>query len=545
MTTALTAMPARSAARFARVAMLPALIFCAALIPRMIDLGSRPFWLDEVFTVQRASLAPAALVHNSLLNHHMPSFFLMLSALVPLGDPQFWLRVPSAAFGAFSVMLVYLIGKRVAGRAAGAFAALILGLSPISLAFSQEARSYTMEMSLVLVALFGIVLLAMDIPAASLPLRDKSAARGAWAGFVLGSVAALDVLGDALPWVITANLILAVMVWKSPRKGGLIRNIVVADLVIAVFSVPFYVAMAMTVENGFSHSFDWIPPLTGSRIWYSLASVYLMRVADWVTFKLMAVPTPAVLMWLIDAGLIASAGSAMWRLRRRTGLLATLALSFLILPVATIVISIWKPLLLPRYILWSAAPFAILAGIGASMAVAAWPRPLRMTAFAGIGALLLVNLLPYYFVETKPRWDIAARILARDVAPGDVVYLNDKGALPILRWYLPPGAASVVLKDADGDLQHAEAAQMQGRRVWAVFGHAGQSASKREWPQFYQHIAPLGTPAQIQMAGNRIYITEFDATSHGVSENCTMPLAVQANNAPQAAAAPVPAIPCG
>jgi mannosyltransferase len=263
-----------------------------------------------------------------------------------------------------------------------------------------------------------------------------------------------------------------------------------------------------------------------------------------VTFKLMVVPTPPALMWLIDAGLVLTAGLGAWRLRHRPGLLAALGLSFLVLPIATILISVWKPILLPRYILWSAAPFAILAGIGASIAVSVLPRRGRMVAFGGIAAVLMVNLLPYYSAETKPRWDIAAQMLASEVAPGDVVYLNDKGALPILRMYLPSGSAPIVLKDSDGDLKHAETAQLQGKRIWAVFGHAGQSASKREWPEFYQHIAPLGTPVQIQMAGNRIYITEFDATSHGITENCTPPSALAASSSAQTAA-PVPTVPCG
>jgi uncharacterized membrane protein len=512
-----------AASRLSSALVLPALIFAGALVLRLIDLGTRPFWLDEVFTMQRVSLPPAALVRDSFLNHHMPSFFLMLAALVPLGDPQFWLRLPSAAFGALAVMMVYLIGRHIAGRRAGVLAALILGLSPTALAFSQEARSYTMEMSLILVALYGIAVLAMDIPAASLPLRDKASSRLAWLTFALGSAAALDVLGDGLPWVITANLIGAVMAWKSPRRGVLIRNLLLADALIAALSVPLYIVMAMTVENGFVHSFDWIPPLTGPRIWYNIASVYLMRVADSVTFKLMDVSTPAALMWLIDAALIAAAGLGAWRLRHRPGPLAVLSLSLLILPISTIVISVWKPLLLPRYILWSAAPFAILAGIGGSFAMRVLPRRMQFAALGGITAVLLVNLFPYYGAETKPRWDIAAHLLASEVAPGDVVYLNDKGALPILRMYLPPGSQTVVLKDADGDLKHAEQAEMQGKRVWAVFGHAGQSASKREWPQFYQHIAPLGAPAQFQMAGNRIYITLFDSTSHGVTTNCVPP----------------------
>ena len=79
---------------FYQRARIPALVALLALIPRLIDLDTRPFWLDEVFTFQRASLAPAALVQDSFINHHMPSFFLMLSPLVGLGNPQFWLRFP-------------------------------------------------------------------------------------------------------------------------------------------------------------------------------------------------------------------------------------------------------------------------------------------------------------------------------------------------------------------------------------------------------------------------------------------------------------------
>jgi 4-amino-4-deoxy-L-arabinose transferase-like glycosyltransferase len=514
------ARPAGFATWFAHAATLPALIFGGALILRLIDLGRRPFWLDEVFTMQRVSLSPAALVHDSFLNHHMPSFFLILSALVPLGEPQFWLRVPSAAFGAMSVMLVYLIGKQISGRSAGLIAALVLGLSPTALAFSQEARSYTMEMCMILIALFGMAKLAMDVPAASIPLRNPASARAAWAIFTLGSAAAVDVLGDGLPWVGTANLIFAVLVWQSPNRRTLLLNILAADLVIAALSGPFYIIMALTVEHGFVHSFMWIPALTLPRLWYNIASIYLMRVADSVTFNLMDVSTPAVLTWLIDFCIIFAVGFGAWRLRSRPAALAAIGLSFIVLPLCLVVISIWQPILLPRYILWSAAPFAVLAGIGASIVINMLPRNGRRAAFAAIAVVLLVNLFPYYNAETKPRWDIAAQLLAREVAPGDVVYLNDKGALPVLRMYLPPGTDTVVLNDADGNLKHAEQAQLQGKRVWAVFGHAGQSSSHHEWPYFYKKIAPLGTPAQIQMAGNRIYITEFDQSSHGVSTNC-------------------------
>jgi uncharacterized membrane protein len=513
----------------------PALVFAAALIVRLIDLGRRPFWLDEVFTLNRVSLPPAALVHDSFVNHHMPSFFLLLSPFVAFGHPELWLRLPPAVFGALSVMLVYLIAARIAGRVAGVCGAMVIGLSPTALAFSQEARSYTMEMCLILVALYGLVQLAMDVPAAAKSWRDPASPLGAWAALILGSIGALDVLGDGLPWVLTANIIGALLLAQPGGRRGLLRNLLAADALMAIFSAPFYLIMSMTQSEDFEHSFMWIPPLNISRLWYNIGSIYLMRVADSVTFRFMEVATPDWFLWLITAGLLAAVAAGIWWLRRQSGTLITLVLSCALLPVLLAVVSLWRPVLLPRYILWSAAPFAVLAGIGASRLIAAMPRRAQPVALALCGLVLVINLVPYYGAETKPRWDIAAHLLAHDVGPGDVVFLDDDGALPILRTYLPPGAQAVVLHDSDGDLNHAVVAQMQGKRVWAVFGHAGQSAAtKQDWPEFYAKIAKLGTPRQIQVAGNRIYITMFDPLSHGVSANCALPPASGAPPAPGA-----------
>ncbi len=498
---------------------LPALVFVLALLPRLIDLGQRPFWLDEAFTYQRASLAPWALVKDSFLNHHMPSFFLLVSPFLALGNPQFWLRLPSAVFGALAVMLVFLIARRVAGRTAGIIAALIIGLSPTALAFSQEARSYTMEMTLILVALYGVTMLAMDVRMASYPLRS-SPLRGAWAVFCVGSAAALDVLGDGMPWIITANIIFAVLLINSPNRRVLLGNLLVADGIIALCTAPFYVAMTLFQDKGFVDSVMWIPPLNLPRFAYDIGSVYFMRVADSVTFNFMAVPTPEMIIDLIDAALLCAVGLAVWRLRRRPAMLAALGISFLLLPTAFTIVSIWRPILLPRYILWSAAPFAILAGIGGSYMLSGLRPRWRVAALSAVAALLISNMLPYYKVETKPRWDVAAQLLAQEVQPGDVVYLYDLGALPVLKLYLPPGTQTVVLGDSDGDLDHAKMAQAEGKRVWAVYGHAGQSGKSKESARFSAKIAALGTPAQVQTAGKRIFIALYNPPGRTMASAC-------------------------
>lgn len=480
-------------------------VFVLALLPRLFELGARPFWLDEVLTYQRASLKPGALMLDSFQNHHMPSFFLMLAPFTQLPHPQFWLRLPSAVFGAIAVMLVFMIASRVAGWVAGVLAALILGLSPTVVAFAQEARSYTLVMMLILVGLYGVTRLAQDLPAAG---RELRAAKAGWLCFILGTAAALDVLGDGLPWLLAANLIFVMLALFTQARRGFVRNVLLADAIILLLTAPFYALLLHYQTQTVSHSLGWIPPLDAARVWYNFGSVYFMHVADWVSYRFLNHHAVPGLVWIIDALLLLALCAAGWGLRRRPPVLVVLGVAFLFLPCIFLLISLHQPVLLPRYLLWSAAPFAILVGVGAAVLLEGRPIFATRLAVAGAAAVLLVNLVPYYHVETKPRWDVAARMLASEVNPGDVVYLSDTGALPILELYMPPGAQAVVLRDADGDLTHAEQAVSQGKRVWVVYGHAGQNTSTAK--QFFAPAHALGTPSLVQAAGSRITIVLYD-----------------------------------
>ncbi len=485
----------------------PFLVFLLALLPRLAGLGARPFWLDEVFTLQRVSLKPGALVMDSFYNHHMPSFFLLLWPLAGLSHPEFWLRLPSAIFGALAVTLVFLITRQIAGRLAACLAALVIGLSPTVLAFSQEARSYTMVMTLILVGLYGLVRLAQNLPAASLKLRNPDARTG-WVCFILGTTAALDVLADGLPWLITANLIAIVLTCMGKGRGGFMRNILKADLIILALAAPLYLLLEIYQEKAFIQTLVWIPPLNGTRLWYAVGSVYLMHLADSVTFHVLDQPG-AILVWVIDLALAVTVAAAIWRLRVRPSMLAILGISVVFLPALLIAISLWQPILLPRYILWSAAPFAILVGIGAASLLEPLARRTQIMATAAIAALLLANMLPYYQSETKPRWDIAAQMLAQDVEPGDIVYLHDFYAGKLLQIYLPTDKQALVLNDNDADLNRAAQAITQGKRVWAVYGLAGQGSGKTEVQDYEQNQKQFGQPKLVQQAGNRIVIALF------------------------------------
>jgi len=346
----------------------PCGVFGLALVLRLIGLGARPFWLDEVFTLQRTALPPWQLVLDSFQNHHMPAFFLLLRPFALLTDFQFWLRLPSAVFGAVAVALVYLIAERVSGRLSAVLSALFLGFSPSALAYAQEARSYTLVMVLILVALYGLVRLAQDLPAAALPMR-QSGTRMGWVWFILGTAGAVDVLADSLIWLLTANLIFAVLISQSANGRGLARNLLLADLVILALGAPFYALLELLQLKGFTATLAWVPPLNMARLWYSFGSVYFLHIADATSFRLLDTPYQDWLLAGLDGLLVVAIGIAAWTLKQRPAMLATLGLSTLVLPLLLTLASLWQPVLLPRYIFWSSAPFSVLAGIGVAVAL--------------------------------------------------------------------------------------------------------------------------------------------------------------------------------
>lgn len=396
-----------------------------------------------------------------------------------------------------------MIASRVAGRLAGLVAALYLGLSPAALGFSQEARSYTLLMALILIALYGVTRLVQDWQ------HDKIG----WACYISGTTLALAVLGDTLPWFIAANLIFVCLLAWVPEPKHFILRVLKADVVILLATLPLYAIMLHYESQSVAASLEWIPPLSLSQIWYSFGSVYLLRIPDWVSFKLLAHHTIPGIIWLIDLLLVLALAAAMIRLRRQPQMLITQGISFLFLPCLFLAMSFIYPVLLPRYLLWSAAPFAVLIGVGADTLLKAIPKTsdkitsLPNLAFFAIVILLVLNVVPYYKDELKPSWDIAAQKLAEDVKPGDVVLFSDTGAVPILSFYLSDVERVTVLSSPYTDLKNAESALKENKRVWVVYGHAGQNTTTHEC--FFDQLQPLGPPQLTQKIGKRIIIALY------------------------------------
>jgi len=491
---------ARAAARDGARAWL-LLVLGLGLLARLLHIGRQPLWLDEALTLQRIHLDLAGLVADSFASRHMPGYFLLLRLLLPFDADGALLRLPSALFGALSAGVVFAVARRVGGLRAAVVAGLLMALSPLQVQYGQEARSYALVVLLIAVALWGLVRLAQDPRRAARGLADPAADRLGWGAYLFGTVGALDVLGDALPWLAVSALAFW-LVWRRlraeapPACAGFRRNALFAFAAVLAGCLPLYAAIWLAGGGQLLRHFDWVPPVSPHGVWVAAGSVYLMRMAAVVRLGLLPGSVP-LLGWLV----LALAVAGMLRLRGRTEG-RVLLLAFAVLPLLVLALAPFRSMLVPRYLLWSAAPFLVLAGAGA----AALPR--RALPFAAAVLLLLgaANLAPLYRQETKPRWDLAAATLAAGVRPGDTVFTADPNAPTMLDVLRPRGAPPLgQVAQVTSRLDEALARGRGGGRVWAVNGRTG--LGRRLPPAaLEQQLAALGAPAEQIRQGREITI---------------------------------------
>ncbi|GAB0112827.1 hypothetical protein [Acidisoma sp. C75] len=493
--------------------LLPALaIFAIALAARLHGLAAMPFWLDEVTTVRRLRLGFGGMAVDSLHAHHLPAYFWLLALLHGSAFDEASLRLPSAVFGAAAAAILAAIAWRLAGRAAGFAAGLLMALSPIHVQYGQEARSYTLVILMMTVALAGFVELARDPAAAGRP-RAAGGRLWPWLAYGCGSAAGLLVLSIAFWWLIAANLaaIPLVRALGAERRLFLRRWLLTQGLVLAA-TLPWFAAMAWATEGRMGSGTEWVPPLTWHSFTATLGVLYGLAISRLISFHLFPAPLPG-----LGLGLLCLACLGLRRLRQRLGqgpaaaLLPALVILAAAPPLLVLAISLAKPLWMPRYIIWGSVPFFLIVSLGCGLLAA--PRR-RHGATLALGLVAAVNLLPYYRAETKPRWDLAGAAMAARLKPGDLLLVPDRGPIAMMDFFLARRGQAIPSTAWTRDVFAAARHLDEGGRVWVVAGKVGQ-ADPTTRKAFARITAPLGSPAARMAAGDLISITLYDHAPGG------------------------------
>src|SRR3989344_5663696 len=134
-------------------------LFCLFLIIllgvglRFYDLTAESLWTDEMISLIHLRAENAKELIDSVIYAELmpPGYFLMLQSWANyFGESEFSLRFLSVLFDCFSIILVYLLGKKVFNQKVGLLSALVFSTTMLPIVYAQEARPY---------ALFGFLVL--------------------------------------------------------------------------------------------------------------------------------------------------------------------------------------------------------------------------------------------------------------------------------------------------------------------------------------------------------------------------------------------------
>lgn len=359
------------------------------------QIGAHSFWRDEVASVVFAKASLPDLVtligrdREEVGVANMATYYLILHFWLAIGETEARIRFLSVLASVASVVPVFFLARRLAGRAAAAAAALLFALTPYVLVWSREARGYSLAM-FATVALTWILLAAVE-------------RRSVLLSVTYGVVAALAIyLHFFVALVLVAHA--AWVLLPRPRAPWSLIAIAAVPVVVALVPIPFIYA-----EHGGGH--DWIPALSLERLISTLATL-----------------TGGEGLLVIMAALVAVAigthhgRPVLW-------LVAATALGPIILTLAVAPI---QNFLLARYLVVLLPTASILAGVAL---VGIRPRYLRTVTAIGL-AILLAAAVPTAYVDTRQQdWRAAARWVTAQAQPGDVMAVRSFARRP-LDYYL-------------------------------------------------------------------------------------------------------------
>ncbi len=123
------------------------------------NLGLPALWHDElihVYAGKQILKTGLPLLLGGAVYTGGPLYSYMLSGVIAFfGDSEAAVRAPTVLFAMLNVLLTYLIARRLFGRTTALTAALLLATSPWTVAWSRQARFYTMNQTAYLAMLIA------------------------------------------------------------------------------------------------------------------------------------------------------------------------------------------------------------------------------------------------------------------------------------------------------------------------------------------------------------------------------------------------------
>ncbi len=409
---------------------------------RLHRLGAQSLWYDEGVTATLAQRTLADLTQWTARDIQPPLYYYVVWGWGRLAGWSEWnLRFPSAFWALLAVPLLALLAQRLTGRRwVGLMAALLVATHPLLVYYSQEARMYTMLVTLTLLA--GYLLLRLcDTP---------SPAWHNWLGYGLIATLALYTHYFAFFWLIALGVAFWVEHFARQQFAVAIRDprlfgFGVTHLLVAL---GYLVWLAPLFQQFTRDASYWQGRL---KLWEALRGI-AFRFSRGETV-LEATGKPLLLAYGFMTLFLLSV--LLWQARtdRRLGRTLLYALCWLIIPLVGVLgLAAFVPKFNARYVLIALPGLLLLWSSGVGLLIAdgfpaagvATPVGLLRSAMGLLCALLLLNGFRManqnWFADpafTKAQWREVATYVRTHRQPDEAIVLVSGHAWPIWHYYAP------------------------------------------------------------------------------------------------------------
>ncbi len=459
-------------------ALLALLLLAFALRSAWLDKQS--LWADEAYTLSLSTRSLWQSVLNEVLRGdantpHTPLYYLALMPWLKLvGTSDYALRWFSVAFGLLTVPVTFALARRLLGAKTGGTVALLAGMSPFLVYYSQEARMYAMAGFLAVLASYCLVRALMG------------GGRRWWIGYSLSAIALFFTLNLGLVLVGVFFLVsllpgsfgvgqrrlsvvfhlpvgLSVLLWQAVQGSQSAMNFIV---------VPFQSIGLLSFDTLKDTALAYAFGVTMDKAW-AVDRVYIFRGNPLQPWATALQPYYTTILALVAVGLASIGARKLARMKSPGFLLLVLSVasvvaSVLLLRLTTISYGV-------RLTLIAAPLFLIVLAAG----MQAVPGLVRIPALAMLILVMSYSLWQGYQnpVFSRSEFRVLAQHLDAEMEDGDAVYLHGPVLRLLDRRYLtrPHPVFSIpkalpVHVDWNEVARQLESIAGQYPRVWLVLG---------------------------------------------------------------------------
>ena len=423
-------------------------IMTMGTVLRLVALGHRSFWLDEIASAY-ISASPRPVFWTVLWHNegNMALYYVLLRPWLHFGTSEFSIRLLSVIPGVLSIPAIYALGKRLFGESIALLAAAFFAINACAVMSSQEARGYSLLVLGVIVSTYFFVRL----------IEQPTYAVACGYGLAAGLTLYCHYFGALVP------IACAVSLFALPTARRPWRQLAVAALVLLVVSAPV-LWMIHTQDVG---HLAWVQPSSLLEL-YHLAAYLAAGSGKAVGAVFLALNLALLALFLTRLPSQPRDGEVDLRYWR-----SVLLMSGLVSPiVATLLISLIRPVFHHRFLIVCLPAWVLMTAAGATEIRS---RRWRTAAIVGVCLLSLASVIISY-TRVKEDWRGVARYLIAQAHPEDrVLYYQADGyfAAENYRGWLQRGGAphpqgviaDMANQDWERQIDHAP-------RVWLVLYRA-------------------------------------------------------------------------